>query len=181
MQYLILDKEENNKQICNKNTNYYSYRYSKWKKQGKIKGEKVTTGYFNNDAVKITRARTKNEKRVEEKLQRKNKRKYKNRIPQKYKVYIESKWWEERKNRYYRTHKKQCCVCGSKKHTQLHHLHYKNLGNEKDEDLIPMCVYHHELFHELYGTKKVMHAEMQEFFEKYNTGDKLAKIKTTGL
>lgn len=167
MQYLILDTEEKNKQIDSKDINYYSYRYKKLKKQGKIKGEKVTKGYFNNDAQRIVLARRRHEKRIAKKQGRKNKRKYQNRIPKKYDVYISSQWWEIRKNKYYRVHKKQCCVCGSAKSVELHHLHYKNFGNEEDKDLVPMCHYHHELFHELYGVKVKMHDEMTDFMEEY--------------
>lgn len=88
------------------------------------------------------------------KISRRNpifKRAYKNRCPQRYEVYIKSKWWEERKNHYYQAHGYTCEVCGSHQHIQLHHIWYSSYGSEPDDQLIALCRKHHAAFHVRYG------------------------------
>lgn len=83
----------------------------------------------------------------------------------KYKIYINSIHWENRKNSYWQNHKRECAKCQSIKIVQLHHCFYRNghYGKEPDEDLIPLCQNHHKEFHEKYGVKKNMKRETQEF------------------
>jgi hypothetical protein len=83
-------------------------------------------------------------------------RKYERRAPRKYEIYINSQWWEKRKNLYFQSHKRQCLNCGSFAFIELHHLKYRasEFGYEKDEDLAPLCCRCHKSFHELFGVKK---------------------------
>lgn len=97
------------------------------------------------------------------KLLKKQKRKHKNRVPVRYKTYIESHWWEERKNVYYRTHRKMCEKCHSVEHVSLHHMLYEDFGHEKDETLMPLCIDCHGEFHKIYGTKHNMIEQTKEF------------------
>lgn len=86
-------------------------------------------------------------KKLENKARKNRERRYKNRIPKKYTVYIISKWWDERKNRYFQKYGKRCEVCGHSKHVQVHHKLYKNYGTEKDEHLVALCRFHHSQLH----------------------------------
>ena len=70
-----------------------------------------------------------------------------------YKEYIRSFLWKERRRKYYKEHEKKCIACGSIERVALHHLTYRRLKKEKDEDLAPLCWYCHSLYHEKYGTK----------------------------
>lgn len=87
------------------------------------------------------------------------------RIPKKYKVYIKSKFWEKRKNKYFREHGRYCDICKSSYQTSVHHLHYKNFGYEKDEDLVSLCWFHHEDFHKKFGVKQECHKEYLKYKE----------------
>jgi hypothetical protein len=95
-------------------------------------------------------------------------RKYK-RVPKQYKVYIKSHWWEERKNKYWKTHTKQCYRCFTFEYVQLHHIKYswQSFGNEPDDTLIPMCRDCHDTFHSIYGVKGNMMKEMLLFEEEH--------------
>lgn len=64
--------------------------------------------------------------------------------------YIRSQAWQERRQRALRRAQWRCQVCGdaypprvSRARLQVHHVSYKNLGDEPDEDLTVMCVYCH--------------------------------------
>lgn len=118
---------------------------------------------------KGTKRITIKERRVKNK-KRKQERKY-NRIPKKYSVYIKSKWWKIRRNRYFQDYGKKCFICGSFKWVVLHHLEYKQsvYGNEPDEMLVQLCKDHHEEFHAFYGVKQKMYNEFDEFIDlKYS-------------
>lgn len=87
--------------------------------------------------------------------------------PQSYHTYITSPAWEDRKRRYYEKYPKRCVLCLTYKHIELNHLSYENLGDEWDEDLVPLCRACHALFHQRYGVKRVMRRQWNEFF-RYN-------------
>ena len=105
-----------------------------------------------------------------------SKRKYANRIPKKYKVYIKSKWWEKRKNLYFQSHEKKCAICSSSEHIQLHHMVYKNYGNEKDEHLVPLCREHHNLFHSQTGTHTNMVKDTNDFIIETSEIESFPKV-----
>ncbi len=98
-------------------------------------------------------------------------RKYMGRVPRSYKVYIQSKHWEQRKKKYYKKFGRKCEVCYSVNHIQLHHKYYGNYGEESDEHLVALCMFHHSQLHEGLGivTKDMVKKsdklikEMQEF------------------
>jgi hypothetical protein len=64
-----------------------------------------------------------------------------------HKAYIRSTHWKKRRALYYQGHDRKCGICGSHEAIELHHHHYRNLGNERDEDLTPLCQFHHYLVH----------------------------------
>jgi 5-methylcytosine-specific restriction endonuclease McrA len=70
-----------------------------------------------------------------------------------YQVYIKSEAW--RKKRLKRLKMDGFCCqfkvgrfkCGAKTNLEVHHLSYKNLGNERFKELITLCHKHHEQVH----------------------------------
>jgi hypothetical protein len=87
----------------------------------------------------------------------------KERCPRTYKEYIKSKFWEERKNSFYKTVGRLCAVCGSTNQMSVHHLKYGKFGKERDEDLVALCWSCHEEFHTIYGVTKDCNKEFAEF------------------
>jgi hypothetical protein len=81
-----------------------------------------------------------------------------NRCPIKYKVYINSHWWEDRKNKYWQNHSRFCVRCMSTCHIHLHHAKYnsKVFGQEPDEELFALCEKCHKEFHDKFGVKRDM-------------------------
>lgn len=106
--------------------------------------------------------KNKNKKRNKKK---KNNRKYLNRIPKKYKAYIKSVWWENRKNIYWRKHRKICRKCFSSLFVDLHHAVYnrEDFGYEPDDTLYALCRNCHETFHKEHKLKKDMLKETRIF------------------
>lgn len=90
-------------------------------------------------------------------------KKKKERCPKSYKLYIKSKFWEERKNAFYQIHGHKCAICGSSYKMSVHHLKYGKYGEEQDEDLVGLCWSCHEEFHSIYGVSRDCHKEFAEF------------------
>ena len=69
-----------------------------------------------------------------------------------YYAYINSEAWKNTRRRYWASKMpKKCYVCGKKSGSlELHHRTYKNLGNERLMDLVPVHRECHELIHKLY-------------------------------
>lgn len=122
----------------------------------KIKGDKPLT----NKSIKGFSIKKKKNKKP------RKERKYA-RVPKKYNVYIKSKWWKKRRNKYFQDFGKKCLICGSSKYVVLHHLEYNHtvFGNEPDTMLVQLCNPHHEEFHAIYGVKHKMYADFDEFIE----------------
>jgi len=87
----------------------------------------------------------------------------KDRCPRTYKAYIKSKFWEERKNKFYQNVGRICAVCGSTNQMSVHHLKYGSFGKERDEDLVALCWSCHEEFHTIYGVTRDCHKEFADF------------------
>jgi hypothetical protein len=92
-----------------------------------------------------------------------NNRKERDRCPKSYNLYITSKWWEKRKNKYYKTHKRVCNACNSTEHIILHHIVYGKYGKEPDNNLVPLCRKCHTEFHKTYILKKNMRKSTNNF------------------
>lgn len=67
-----------------------------------------------------------------------------------YDWYINSSRWERRKGQYYARYPKVCRACGSKENIHLHHHTYVRLGQEHDDDLVPLCEPCHVVVHQLH-------------------------------
>ena len=146
--------------------NYYTYRHKRNRLPKRVlsESEKKEIKDWKSTQRKVRKKKTKKVKKP---------RTYNNRIPRKYNVYIKSIHWENRKNAYYRKHKKQCYRCNSCEHVQLHHIVYKwqTFGSEADDTLVPMCHTCHDLFHSLYGVSGNMQKEMLDFEKDYQYSD----------
>ena len=55
-----------------------------------------------------------------------------------YKEYLKSPKWNKKRYKVFERDNFKCQKCG-KRGTQAHHLNYKNIGNEKLDDLITLC------------------------------------------
>ncbi|MBS3904782.1 MAG: hypothetical protein KGZ39_05605 [Simkania sp.] len=64
-----------------------------------------------------------------------------------YHRYIQSTAWQLKRLEYQLSKKPQHCLICHDEHYQLHHITYKNLGNEPLEDLMPLCDPHHLAVH----------------------------------
>lgn len=70
-----------------------------------------------------------------------------------YDEYIKSNAWKQKRAKYWLSKlPKTCFVCGAARHPgmHLHHRTYKNFGNERLMDLVPICQQCHNLVHEVY-------------------------------
>jgi 5-methylcytosine-specific restriction endonuclease McrA len=86
-----------------------------------------------------------------------------------YARYIRSTKWQRRRERYFSTHKKLCRACGTGKKIELHHKTYKNLGAERDTDLVPLCSKCHAGVHRIQKrTNGSLWMITEEFIRKKN-------------
>ncbi len=84
---------------------------------------------------------------------------------QAYENFINSSEWTAIKNRYWSTHQRACAVCSTSKYIHLHHMFYGRFGQEKDEDLIPLCREHHDEYHAKNGTQRNMKRRTMEYIQ----------------
>lgn len=78
---------------------------------------------------------------------------------QQYKDYIRSAKWQEKCNQRLQIAEYKCEMCGrlekNSKGLQIHHISYKNLGNEDvNNELICLCGRCHILIHKYYDRKR---------------------------
>ena len=66
-------------------------------------------------------------------------------IAKNYKAYLKTKHWKGIRLKYKGS---KCLFCDSKR-IQVHHLTYKNIGNETGRDLVPLCRKHHKKIHNI--------------------------------
>lgn len=65
-----------------------------------------------------------------------------------YAEYLQTEHWRGVREAFFRRNKRTCADCGATGiPIQLHHLHYSNIGKERDEDLRPLCDSCHESWH----------------------------------
>lgn len=99
-----------------------------------------------------------------------------------YPQYIRSKEWQERCRIFYGKYGRRCAICGTGKEVRMHHMSYLHLGNEKDNELMPLCTHHHHDYHRLNGTQgnmiKKTHVYVQA--KKEELARKAAKKEIVG-
>jgi hypothetical protein len=119
---------------------------------------------------------TRGEKRRKRKLLKKQMELAKPIKPVKYSEYIKSKAWRNRRNNYYKVHKKACVICKMKGGVGLHHLTYKNLGRERDEDLVALCWVCHESYHFENGVKRDSQDSTHDFIIRKQEEEEMREL-----
>lgn len=80
------------------------------------------------------------------------------------------KWWEKReeiRNNPYWGRPNQCLICHKDSRLSVHHLTYKNVFHEKDEDLCILCSTCHSEIHNFTGEKKHKNIDINVFLYKF--------------
>ena len=70
-------------------------------------------------------------------------------ITEEYKAYLKSPEWKEKRLEVLRRDKFICQKCKKEWATEVHHLTYKNIYNERLEDLLSVCKGCHEKIHNI--------------------------------
>ena len=78
----------------------------------------------------------------------------------KYTKYLKTYKWKQRRAKALRIGGFKCAYCKSTKRLQVHHLNYKNVFNEKPEDLIVLCTICHDSEHKKYQQKRQQGAKV---------------------
>ena len=65
-----------------------------------------------------------------------------------YKTYLDDEHWAKTRKKIMARDGYRCQICGSKRDLQVHHLTYKNIGQETDEQLVCLCRQCHFGLHE---------------------------------
>jgi len=78
-----------------------------------------------------------------------------------YKLYLSSKWWNNRRAKYWKHHKRVCYICDSYA-TELHHNNYSRIGKELDKDFVPLCNGCHKMVHNSGYKLKKAHIILKE-------------------
>lgn len=65
-----------------------------------------------------------------------------------YYAYLHSDEWKYRKTQALKRAGYRCSLCGTGKNLEVHHITYKNLFNENDDDLLAVCKNCHNKIHE---------------------------------
>lgn len=72
-----------------------------------------------------------------------------------YRKYLQSPEWKQRASAIRKRDGFCCRMCGAFEPLDVHHFHYRNIGNEKDQDLIAVCRSCHERLDEYREIDKV--------------------------
>lgn len=90
----------------------------------------------------------------------------------KYIQYLKSSKWKTKRDEYERIG--NCYVCNRRRHLQLHHISYKNLGNEGEDDLVVVCEACHTRIHAFVKHQGVelvdAHLRVREYVNKDSFG-----------
>lgn len=94
-----------------------------------------------------------------------------------YSKYINSSIWQDKRKKYLEKHPYDETILykGKKvKATDVHHLSYQNLGDEKSIDLVAVCDDTHNILHTYYGPQLVMDDENLTLI--YGAGQRIAQF-----
>lgn len=104
-----------------------------------------------------------------------------------YAPYLRSSAWALRCQNFYAQYGCFCRICGRTDRVTMHHMSYKHLGDERDEELMPLCPTHHKDYHRLNGvqtnmikkTHAYIKAEKEEHARKKAQAQALGTVQTT--
>lgn len=68
-----------------------------------------------------------------------------------YGAYLKSAMWRNTREKCLSRNGHRCFICGCTallRRLDVHHLHYKTVGREGADDLVPLCEWHHKIIHE---------------------------------
>lgn len=99
------------------------------------------------------------------KKKKKRRKKKKSKKP-KYKTYIKSKAWQNKREKFLKSLGGRCERCNSRDSINVHHMHYGFVGREKEKHVALLCKRCHFQFHERYKTKTKMVEETTEFIQE---------------
>lgn len=66
-----------------------------------------------------------------------------------YAEYLQTEHWRQMREVDFRTHGRRCFICIRTTGLEIHHVIYDNLGDEKPEDMVPLCREHHQAQHDI--------------------------------
>lgn len=112
--------------------------------QETITGKKVMPPKIGFNLKRLDKKYRKNRKKIKFKKINGQKLTFSNQ----YKRYLQNKWWRSRRKEYWKNYD-MICFCCHHKARDIHHITYKNIGREKDKDLIPVCRFCHLEIHKL--------------------------------
>ena len=100
-----------------------------------------------------------------------------------YKEYLKSESWQIKRKQVLRRDKR-CRICGSNNvQLHVHHLSYKNLGNEPLEDLVTLCYECHYYIHidpEMVNEIKPIQEVFYESYKPYKSHKSYQKTTDSG-
>lgn len=89
---------------------------------------------------------------------------------QDYSNYLKSAHWAGTREKRLELDNYRCFLCGKKKHLNVHHIRYKNLGNEDvGKDLVTLCRECHKMLHNI---RDVVQEEYNGYINADNTKDR---------
>lgn len=74
-------------------------------------------------------------------------------VSERYREYLLSVDWQQRRKRWLEFWESSCCVCNSTSHVDVHHRTYERLGHESLNDCVVLCRQCHDLFHHDQGER----------------------------
>lgn len=85
-----------------------------------------------------------------------------------YKEYIKTQEWKEKRDLCIKLANYQCNRCGCKHQLQAHHLTYKNIFKEKQEDIECLCRKYHQKEHHIFLDYKFIPNDGEKFLNYDN-------------
>jgi 5-methylcytosine-specific restriction endonuclease McrA len=64
-----------------------------------------------------------------------------------YETYLSSDKWKQKRKEVLSRDGDKCRMCGTTEHLEVHHLHYRDFGNENLNTLLTLCTNCHEFVH----------------------------------
>lgn len=90
-----------------------------------------------------------------------------------YRNYLQSEYWLQKRREALNFYGNKCCDCGTTKNLNVHHVTYKNLGDEAMADLEILCGSCHQKEHD--GGNLVKLREKEKFVKVFASEDSFPK------
>lgn len=92
-------------------------------------------------------------------------------IAKDYKAYLQTKHWKNLREKIYELYNHECARCRDIipiNYANIHHRKYKNIGKEKEQDLILYCNRCHKIIHNKKKTAKEQRLNFTNFMAQCN-------------